>query len=355
MHQTIPVALLTGFLGSGKTTLLNRILADPRMKDAAVVVNEFGSVAVDNDLVHKGNERYFVTTTGCLCCTATSDIRVSLFELLDLCRKGGARRFDRVLIETTGLADPAPIVNSLIPGGAPASGFRDHAVARSFHLSNVIATFDAEAGPGALDAHTEARKQVAFAEDVVITKGDLVPEALTGARKRLGELNPRARLHDGHHPRCDPITLLGGGSYAPSGRIDDVAGWLAMETHDHDHAGHHHHHDPDRHGDVAALQLWADEPLDPRAVDAFLAVLTGQKHAGLLRLKGLLSLADDPSRPLVVHAVQHRLHPPVRLDGWPDSDARSRLVLIGTDMPAKPIERYFNSLVKRRGTWWRRR
>lgn len=351
MPRTIPVALLTGFLGSGKTTLLNRMLADPRMDGAAVVVNEFGSVAIDNDLVHKGTERYFVTTTGCLCCTATSDIRTSLFELLEMSRKGEARRFDSVLIETTGLADPAPIVNSLIPGGAPASGFRDHAVARSFHLSNVIATFDAEAGPGALDTHAEAGKQIAFAEDVVITKGDLAPEALAATRKCLSGLNPHARLHDAHQPGFDPVALLGGGTYSPSDRIEGVAGWLAMEARDH-HAGHHHHHDPDRHGNVRTLQLWADEPLAPKGVDTFLKVLTGQTQTGLLRLKGLLALADDPSRPMVVHAVQHRLYPPIRLDGWPDGDARSRLVLIGTDMPAEPIRKYFDSLIMRQRPWW---
>ncbi|WP_084175161.1 CobW family GTP-binding protein [Afifella pfennigii] len=348
-RDTIPVTLLTGFLGSGKTTLLNRMLADGRMKGAAVVINEFGSVAVDHDLVHKGSERYVVTTTGCLCCTATSDVRTSLFELQEMARRGDAPPFDRVIVETTGLADPAPIVNSLIPGGAPATGFRDHAVARRFRLSNVVATFDAEAGEAALDGHIEAWKQIAFADDVVITKGDLAPESSMIAHGRISGLNPFARLHDRHRAGFDPLALVGSGSYSPTGRLEDVAGWLVMET-----MGAHeaHEHDPDRHGDVRALQLRADDPLDPKAVETFLTILTGQQQAGLLRLKGLLALGDDPARPMVVHAVQHRLYPSLRLDCWPDSDTTSRLVLIGTDLPVEPIRKLFETLARRKRSWW---
>lgn len=170
-QTTIPVTLLTRFLGSGKTTLLNQMLADRRMRHAAVIINEFGSVSLDHDLVHKGSERYVVTTTGCLCCTATSDVRTSLFELQEMVHRGEAHPFDRVIVETTSLADPAPIVNSLVPGGAPSLGFRDHTIAKSFRLSNVVSTFDAEAGEAALDQHIEAWKQVAFADDVVIDGG----------------------------------------------------------------------------------------------------------------------------------------------------------------------------------------
>lgn len=347
----IPVTLLTGFLGSGKTTLLNRMLSDPRFRRTAVVINEFGSVAVDHDLVHRGSERYVVTTTGCLCCTATSDVRTSLFELQEIVGKGAARPFDRVIVETTGLADPAPIVNSLIPGGAAATGLRDHVVARGFRLSNVVATFDAEAGTDALDAHIEAWKQLAFADDIVITKSDAAPAAATLTRERIAILNPHARVHDSHDPAFDPARLFGDATYAPGGRSEDVAGWLAMEA-----AGAHapHGHDPDRHGDIHALQLRANAPLDPKAVATFLKLLTQQRQAGLLRLKGLLAFADDPARPVVVHAVQHRLYPLVHLDDWPDRDTSSRLVVIGKNLPAQQIRTLFDALGKRRRRWWGR-
>lgn len=351
-RQTIPVTLLTGFLGSGKTTLLNRMLADERMKGAAVVINEFGSVAVDHDLVHRGSERYVVTTSGCLCCTATSDVRSSLFDLQEMVSKGEAHPFDRVIVETTGLADPAPIVNSLIPGGAPATGFRDQAVARAFRLSNVVATFDADAGKAALDGHIEAWKQIAFADDVVLTKGDLAPDRGSSARVQLAALNPHAKLHDRHHPGFDPIALMGCGSYAPTGRPEDVAGWLAMEGADTHEA---HDHDPDRHGDVRALQLRTDELLASKAVETFLSILTGQRQSGLLRLKGLLALADDPSRPMVVHAVQHRLYPAMRLDCWPSQDRTSRLILVGTGLPVEPIRKLFDTLAGPRRRWWSRK
>lgn len=330
------------------------MLADERMKGAAVIINEFGSTAVDHDLVHKGSERYVVTTTGCLCCTATSDVRTSLFELQELVRKGEAQPFDRVIVETTGLADPAPIVNSLIPGDAPATGLRDHVVARGYRLSNVVATFDVEAGGAALDGHIEAWKQVAFADEVVITKGDLLPDSRSLTHQRLAALNPYARLHDARDPGFDPVALVGGGSYAPTGKLEDVTGWLAMEAVQ-QHAAHKHEHNPDRHGDIRALQLRADEPLDPKAVDTFLTVLTGQANSGLLRLKGLLALADDPSRPMVVHAVQHRLYPSLRLDCWPDADATSRLVLIGTNLPEKPIRKLFDTLTAGKRSWWGRK
>ena len=342
------MTLLTGFLGSGKTTLLNRMLADVRIRCAAVIVNEFGSVAVDHDLVHAGSGRHVVTTTGCLCCTAGSGVRTSLFELQEMARRAEIGRFDRVIVETTGLADPAPIVNSLIPGGAPTTGFRDHAVARDFRLANVVSTFDAEAGAAALDRHIEAWKQLAFADDVVVTKGDLAPGSAPDARARLARLSPFARLHDGSDPGFDPAALIGNGSYSPTGRPEDVAGWLAMEG----IGGHDaHDHDPDRHGEVQALHLRADEPLDPKATKTFLGIVARQQ-SGLLRLKGLLALADDPSRPLVAHAVQHRLYPPLRLDRWPDEDMTSRLVLIGADLPVEPIRKLFATLGPRRRAWW---
>jgi len=345
-----PATLLTGFLGSGKTMLLNGILADPRMRDTAVVVNEFGSVAVDHDLIHEGREGYVTVSSGCLCCTATSDVRTSLYELHEALKRADVPYLKRVLIETTGLADPAPIINSLLPGGAPAVAMRDHVVARAFQLTGVIATFDAEYGEASIGEHFECWKQLAFADHIVLTKTDLA--SATARETELRKLNPTAVIHDRHAPDFDPMQLFGTQAYSTSDKPEDVPGWLAMEKFS-DPGAHSHEHDPNRHGaNISALPLVHDEPLDPNAVDRFLKVLTSQQHVGLLRLKGIFALADDPSRPLVVHAVQHRLYPPVRLDYWPSIDARSRAIVIGNNLPVEPIRGLFNALRPKKPWRW---
>lgn len=345
-----PVVLLTGFLGSGKTTLLNELLSDPRMSGTAVVVNEFGSIPVDHDLIHEGREGYVTVSSGCLCCTATSDVRTSLYELHEFRKQGEVPDFKRVLIETTGLADPAPIINSLLPGGAPAIAMRDHVVARAYQLNGVIATFDAEYGAASIGEHFECWKQLAFADHIVLTKTDLAPE--TAWTSDLRKLNPTAVIHDRHAPGFDPMGLFDARAYSTSDKPEDVTGWLAMEKFSNPD-DHSHEHDPNRHGaDIGALPLFHDEPLDPGAVDRFLKILTSQQHVGLLRLKGIFALADDPSRPLVAHAVQHRLYPPVRLDYWPSADVRSRAIVIGHKLPVEPIRDLFNALRPKKPWRW---
>ncbi|SMD17622.1 GTP-binding protein [Rhizobium sp. RU36D] len=341
LYDSVPVTLLTGFLGSGKTTLLNDILADPAMNGTAVIVNEFGSVPIDHDLVRTGSETYFRTTTGCICCTATSDVRASLSDLHEARMRGEVPPISRVIIETTGLADPAPIINSIIPGGAFAMGLRDHVVARHFHLASVVTAFDVLNGRATLDSFIEGWKQLAFADHVVLTKTDLVTESHDWAAE-LSILNPSARYHDRHDTGFQLPSLIGEGNYTISGKADDVPGWLAMErlAKHPDHA-----HDPNRHGDeIEAISLSHDVPLTPQAVETFLHIVTTNTTSGLLRMKGIFALTDDPDRPLVAHAVQHRLYPRQRLERWPDGDRTSRVVLIGQDMPIKPIRELFDVL-----------
>lgn len=326
----IPVHLLTGFLGAGKTTLLNRLVAGRR--DMALVVNEFGAVAVDHHLVRRGREMPMVTSTGCICCTRGSDLRASLAELLHGRQQGDLPEFSRVIVETTGLADPAPIINSLIPGGLPATALRDHAVARRFRLASVITALNAGMAPEMLETHPESLRQLAFADDVVLTHTDLLPASGRAAldwAARLRRINPGARLHDAADPGFDPQVLLSPDSYAGPGRADAVAGLLAAET-----AG-----GASRHAGVLAVVLSGGPIRDRAAWQAWLDTLARQQ--GLLRVKGLIAL-PGASGPLLAHAVGHRAYPLRPLDAWPpDLPPETRLVVIGDGLDAAALRRRF--------------
>lgn len=346
----IPVFLLTGFLGAGKTTLLNQMLEDPALKNTALVINEFGLVPIDHDLVREGKERPMVTSAGCICCTIGSDLRTSLAELLEEQRKGDIPRIERVIVETTGLADPAPIINSLIPGGIQANAMSDHWVAKAFRLSGVITVIDAETIEPVLETHPESLRQIAFADHGVFTRSNQA--SITTLQARICQINPQIKLHDGDKDGFDPSSLLELASYSALAKGEDVARWLGEESgasHDHDdhHHGHdheHHHHDRNRHGDILAVSLTRESPLNAAALDKFLNQLTSSSEKSVLRIKGLVSLQDDPSIPAVIHAVQHRLYPATRLDHGPEGWEGSRLVVIGSNLDQKTLQQEFIQL-----------
>lgn len=346
----IPVFVLTGFLGSGKTTLLRSLLADPAFADTAVVMNEFGDVAIDHDLLRTGGTEMMVTTTGCMCCSAGSDVRASLYDLHALARMRLSRPFARAVVETTGLADPAPVINQLIPGGTPAVGLRDYTVARTFELAGVVTVVDAILGLMTIERHFECLKQVAFADRIVITKTDMMRDPasrrdLEDLRAELASLNPTATIID--RAGADLAQLFQPRLYAPKDLSADVEGWLALEQ---VLAAEEKRHDTAppaatarRHGNgVSTFSIIRDEPVARRDFENFLSLLHLAAGPNLLRLKGLVALADDVDRPMLVHAVQHTVHPLQRLDVWPSEDRRTRLVAITCGLDPEKIRSVFD-------------
>ncbi|RWB98675.1 MULTISPECIES: GTP-binding protein [unclassified Mesorhizobium] len=351
----IPVFVLTGFLGAGKSTLLNRLFVDLAFADTAVIINEFGDIALDHDLVHVGETQVSRTTTGCLCCTIGSDIRSTLHELQVLAGAGEIS-FDRVIVETTGLADPAPLVNQLVPGGAPAVGLRDHLVARNFELAGVVTLVDIVTGELSIENHFEAAKQITFADRIVLTKTDLAHDPVSlreidSLRERLRTLNPVAPIGDSHHAGFDLAELFLRRVYTPATLGDDVIGWLALEDAIRGDAGHgpkagsHAETSPfARHGGrIRTFAITRDVPVREDAFRRFLDLLAMSAGPRLLRVKGLVHDMDQPEQPRVIHVVQHSVYPPTVLDAWPSEDRRTRLVFITDGIDLEPVRQLFEA------------
>ena len=345
-QNRIPVSILTGFLGAGKSTLLNRILKDPGTSDTAVIINEFGEVGIDNFLVEASGDALLEIANGCLCCTVRGELVDSLASIMDGIQTGRLKPIRRIVIETTGLADPAPVMQSVM--GNPV-------IAQNFELDGVITVVDAVNGVSTLDRHQEAVKQVAVADRLIISKLSMADAAqLAALKSRLAELNPRAPIVDGDSNEAGTAAILVNGLYDPATKIADVDRWLRDELasdagenhghhhhdhghdhqHGHDHHGHghhdHHHHDVNRHGDdIRSFSIIHDKPIEPMAVEMFIDLLRSAHGEKLLRMKAIVALSDNPDRPLVLHGVQSVFHPPQRLPKWPDgSDRRTRMVLI---------------------------
>ncbi|QOZ66140.1 CobW family GTP-binding protein [Bradyrhizobium arachidis] len=325
--QRLPVSLITGFLGSGKTTLLNRLLRRDDMKDSAVIINEYGEVSLDHLLVERVDGEVAVLASGCICCTIRSDLEQTLRDLLVKRDRGEIPPFRRILVETTGLADPAPIVQLLL---------NNPLVSHFLRLDTIVTTVDAVNASHQLDRQYEAVKQVALADRLLITKRDLVDDVGL-LELRLRQLNPGARIETVDHGEIDPAQLFGAGLIDPEKKRIDVARWLNEHAfaEPHAHAGHSHHdrhahHDHDHHdhdASITSFMLAFDEPLDWMAVTHWLAHLRNARGADLLRVKGILNLHGEAA-PVVIHGVHHVFHPPVALAAWPDSDRRSRIVFI---------------------------
>ena len=321
----IPVTVLTGFLGAGKTTLLNRLLKAPEMAGTAVLINEFGEIGLDHLLVERLDEDTVLLNAGCLCCTVRGDLVRALRDLA--VRAEGGQEVTRVVVETTGLADPAPILQTLMS---------DPLVLSAFTLDGVVTLVDAVNGPATLDTQVEAVKQAAMADRIVVTKTDLAGEAAAAALEaRLVALNPVAPVLRAVAGGIAPDELLGIGGFAVGGRIPQVAVWLAAEA----GHGHHHHHDPNRHdAAIHAFGLVFDDPLPWHGVATWLEMLALTRGDSVLRVKGLLNLAGE-DRPVAIHGVQHVFHPPVRLAAWPTGhDRRSRITFVLRNLSQAVVE-----------------
>lgn len=331
MTAAVPVSLITGFLGSGKTTLLNRLLDDGALRNAALIINEFGDVGIDHLLVETADEGIVELSDGCLCCTIRGDLVDTLGRLLD--RSSTGAPLERIIIETTGLADPAPILHAVM--GHPY-------LSDKLRLDGVITLVDGVNGISTLQNHQEAVKQAAIADRLVVTKTDLA-ETSSALVEELIRINPTAKLFDAVEHNPDFSDLFECGLYNPLTKSADVQRWLNDEALTSDH---HHHHDVNRHSaNIRAFSLTSDQAVDSGTLVTFLDMLRSAHGPNLLRVKGIINMRETPDQPVVIHGVQQIFHPPATLSHWPQGDRKTRLVMITKDLSEDFVQRLFDAFM----------
>lgn len=345
MPDPIPVTLLTGFLGAGKTTLLNRLLQDASAGRIAVVVNEFGAAGLDHDLIEETAEDVVLMSAGCICCSIRGDLSRTLLSLLAR-RTRGELAFARVVIETTGLADPGPIHHTLLV---------DPVLAPNYALDGIVTAVDAVLGAATLDRHGEAQAQVAMADRIVLTKCDLTDAArMKTLAARLDRLNPGAPRITADRGAVSPGALFGLGALRRAMAPDHALSWLAAPQPDPardplaglsglnlpkarrpvDLGAPSHHGSDDR---ITTASITLNDPIPARIFEFWLDTLIALRGPDILRMKGIVHIEDMP-KPFVFHGVQHLFEPPVPLDTWPEGDRTSRVIVIARDIPKPDLE-----------------
>jgi G3E family GTPase len=319
-QRRLPVVLLTGFLGSGKTTLVNRLLSDPRLADTAVAINEFGEMPLDQLLIEHDADSTVVLANGCLCCRLAGDFEDAVMRVFTRRQTGALPQFARLIVEPSGLADPAPIAQAIL---------RNPVMSGVLRLEAIIATVDAVLVEGQLARYPETRKQIALADRLVLTKTDMADTlAVESATRLMHELNPMAPILFAVRGAIDAATLLPAGFLTPDTPDAHHRSALFAELVQADTVAEHG-------TQTEAASLTADRPLDWRRFDAWLRAFRIGGH--VLRVKGLLNVAGTPG-PVVIQGVEHVIHAPIELENWPTADDRSRIVVISRGLPGGMIQ-----------------
>ncbi|MFT6582109.1 MAG: CobW family GTP-binding protein [Alphaproteobacteria bacterium] len=324
-QSRIPVSIITGFLGSGKTTLLNHLVKQPGMSDTAVIVNEFGEIGLDHLLIEQAFEDTVLLQNGCICCSIRGDLVDTLESLNAQVGRGEIPPFARVIVETTGLADPAPVLQTLMT---------NERLQTRYTLDGVVATVDAVNGAGQLDEFAEPVKQAAIADHLFITKSDLAGQHATDElTKRLLALNPNAPITPIEHGVADPDLLFGNGPIAEPSRLRRQTPVLHEHVHNHDSG-------------IQTFAIVHNAPLPWAAVRAWLESVASLRGADLLRMKGILNVAGRAG-PVIIHGVQHVFHPPVELPEWPNNDRTTRIVFITRNIDKAGLENALTVFIDR--------
>ena len=330
--KPLPVTLLTGFLGSGKTTLLAQLLASPALANTVVIVNEFGEVGIDHLLVGRLTKTLVKLPNGCLCCTIRGDLALTLLDLLYKREAGEVPAFDRVIVETSGLADPVPLAHTLL---------ETPTLKKAVVLEDIVTVVDALHALGTVPAHETAADQVAMADLVLLSKIDLAPAVkVAHTRQLVGAINPAAELAEMANGEVPAALVIGPARFNPARRADVMAHWLIRHAEQHPGQAHPHDHGQNYVSHVCR----SPAPLSLAGTSEFLDRVTNELAGKLLRIKGIAAFREKGGAPAVIHAVQNHRHPLQWLDQWPDEDHESRIVFVGRELDVVGLESQFHAL-----------